>query len=440
MKKQILAVSVLLLAFACNKDDDDSNNDNYKGYIYTSTNNTAGNAIIAVGRKSDGTVQELPGSPYVTGGNGDAIEGDFDTQWALRIVGDYLLTVNAGGNPTNGSISVFKINKNDGSLTQVDQNTSTPAMDNMDSRGIRATSIAAKDIGSNTWIVVGNQHSNPNFQMPAGIAFGSVVSSSLRNLAVFTFNKSNGILEYKSIGATYMDGDNGGPVTVEFNSSGSKIAVSTWGVPHFMTPDADLTKQKPGRLYTYNFTGGNLTQTGMYEEAGVSGNIGFSWSPNDQYIYLTNFNIHSSKEVNSVTVHDGTTAAKVQNFGTAARNDEACWTWVSLDRSKLYVVSFAENVVSVFDIGADNKLIKTLTPNFFARAGNPPMGDSKDLYQTNDGYLYVSGAFQTHSVAVFKMAASGALTEVSGSPYAIPSSVGKTKEQHAFLGFTGFEK
>jgi len=177
----------------------------------------------------------------------------------------------------------------------------------------------------------------------------------------------------------------------------------------------------------------------MFEEAGISGIIGFSWSPNDQYIYLTNFNIHSSKEANSVTVHDGITAAKVQNFGTAGRNDEACWTWVSLDKSKLYVVSFAENVVSVFDIGADNKLVKTLTPNFFARAGNPPMADSKDLYQTNDGYLYVSGAFQTHSVAVFKMAASGALTEVSGSPYAIPSSVGKTKDQHAFLGFTGFE-
>lgn len=438
--KKILSIALITSLFFSCKKDDDNNDNNYKGFIYTSTNNTAGNAIIAVGRNSDGTVKELPNSPYLTGGNGDAVEGDFVTQWALRIVGDYLLAVNAGGNPTNGSISVFKIDRSNGGLTQVDQNPATPTIDNMDSRGIRATTIAAKDIGATTWIVVGNQHSNPNFQMPAGIAFGAVATSALRNLAVFNFNKSNGILEYKSIGATYMDGNNGGPVTVEFNSTGSKIAVSTWGVPHFMTPDADLTKQKPGRLYTYNFSGGGLTQTGMFEEAGVSGTIGFSWSPNDQYIYLTNFNIHSSKEDNSVTVHDGTTAAKVQNFSSAGRNDEACWTWVSLDRSKLYVVSFAENVVSVFDIGADNKLVKTLTPNFFARAGNPPMGDSKDLYQTNDGYLYVSGAFQTHSVAVFKMAASGSLSEVSGSPYAIPSSAGKTKEQHAFLGLTGFEK
>ncbi len=99
---------------------------------------------------------ELHKSPYQTGGNGDAAEGDFDTQWALRIVGDYLLAVNAGGNPVNSSISVFKINKVDGRLEQVDQNPATPAMDNMDSRGVRSASIAAKTSGGTTWVAVGN--------------------------------------------------------------------------------------------------------------------------------------------------------------------------------------------------------------------------------------------------------------------------------------------
>ena len=178
----------------------------------------------------------------------------------------------------------------------------------------------------------------------------------------------------------------------------------------------------------------------MYEEAGVSGSIGLSWSPNDQYVYLSNFNLQSSKEENSVTVHDGNTAEKIQNFGSADRNDEACWTWVSNDKSHLYVVSFAQNVISVFNIGSDDKLEKSLDPNFFARKGNPPMGDTKDMYQSGDGYLYASGSFQTHSIAAFKTAGSGALTEISGSPYAVPSSVGKTKEQHAYLGLTGFDK
>ena len=170
----------------------------------------------------------------------------------------------------------------------------------------------------------------------------------------------------------------------------------------------------------------------MYEETGVSGNIGLSWSPNDRYIYLANFNLHSSKENNSVTVHDGTSAAKVQNFGTSDRNDEACWTWVSLDKRKLHVASFTSNAVSSFDIDGDNKLAVSLNPNYVIRR-NVPLIDTKDMHEA-DGYLFVSGAFKSHTISTFKRnAATGALAEISSSPYYIPSVAGKTPEQAAFL-------
>lgn len=439
MKKILSIILITTLFFSCKKDDNNNGND-YKGFIYTSTNNTAGNGIIAVGRNSDGALTELTGSPYATGSTGDAAKGDFDHQWALRIVGDYLLAVNAGANPVNSSISVFKINRTDGSLTQIDQNTSTPGIDNMDSRGVRAVSIASKVINGTNWILVGNQYANPNYQKSPAQAMGfPVVTTPLRNVVVFKFDQTNGMLQYQSIGATYTDGTNGGPCTVEFNSTGTKVAVSTWGIPHFDTPDADLSLQKPGRLYVYNFSGGALTQTGMYEETGVSGNIGLSWSPNDNYIYLANFNLHSSKETNSVTVHDGNTAAKVQNFGTSDRNDEACWTWVTFDKRKLYVASFTGNDVSAFDIGTDNKLSVSLSPNFVHRRGVPPQ-DTKDLYEAG-GYLFVSGAFQSHSISTFsKNESTGAITEIASSPYYIPSVAGKTKAQVAFMGLTGFDK
>jgi len=459
MKKLLLIPLATLLFLSCKKesssfenqlaskkdkekDDDETsgNGNNNRGYIYTSTNSTAGNAIIALARKGDGSVVEIGKSPYSTGGKGDAAEGDFDTQWALRIVGGYLLAVNAGANPVNGSISVFKINKANGHLSQIDQNPATPAMDNMDSRGVRAASIAAKTLGSKTWIAVGNQFANPNYQGEAGTAFGMVVSTSLRNLAVFTFDQSSGVLKFERIGATYTDGNHGGPTTVEFNSTGTKIAISTWGVPHFMVMDPDLSKQRPGRLYIYNFSSGNLTQTGMYEKTGVSGNIGISWSPNDQYIYMSNFNLHSSVENHSLTVHNGATAAQVQNFATAGRNDEGCWTWVSLDKSKLYVASFGQNVISVFRILGSNLVAKTLEPNFFQKRGNLPMGDAKDLHESPDGYLYNTGAFQSHTVSTFKTSAIGVLTEVANSPYYVPTSIGKSKEEHAYLGLTGFDK
>lgn len=438
MKNLFYVILLSAIIFSCKKDGEKDKAST--GFIYTSTNSSSGNSIIAVARKIDGSLEELRSSPYPTGSTGDAAEGDFDTEWALRIVGDYLLAVNAGNNPVNGSISVFKINRDNGKLTQVDQNPSTPQMDNIDSRGVRPTTIAVSTSSEKTWIVVGNQFANPNYQGDPPVAFGSVMNSDLRNLAVFNFNKSNGLLEFKKIGATYNDGTYGGPTTAVFNSSGTKLAVDTWGVSHFLTADPDLSLQKPGRLYIYDFADGDLTQKGMYQQTGVSGNIGLSWSPNQNYIYMANFNLHSSVQDHSVTVHDGNTAAKIQNFATGNTNDdEACWTHVSADGQRLYVASFTGNIVSAFDIGSDNKLSVSLSPNFFMRRG-VPIPDTKDLYEASGGYLYVSGAFQSHSISIFKMGSGGALSEQPGSPYHIPSSVGKSKEEQSFLGLTGFDR
>jgi hypothetical protein len=97
-------------------------------------------------------------------------------------------------------------------------------------------------------------------------------------------------------------------------------------------------------------------------------------------------------------------------------------------------------VVSVFSILGTNLVAKTLEPNFFTRQGNIPPGDTKDMHETADGYLYVSGAFKTHSIATFKTSFSGRLTEIPYSPYYVPTSNGKTSDQHAYLGLTGFDK
>lgn len=434
-----LFLTATLIAGCGNDPSSPGSGDHNAGYLYTSTNDNSGNGVVALGRRSDGSLLELPGSPYLTGAAGDAADGDFDTQGGVRIIGDYLLVVNAGANPVNGSVSVFRIDRSNGSLVRIDQNSASPGMDNMDSHGERSVSIASATIGDTTWVAVANQFANPNYQKTPPEAHGAVMSSAARNIAVFTFDQTSGQLTFSRVGVTYSDGTNGGPTTVVFNGDGSKLIASTWGVPHFDTPDADLTLQKPGRLYVYDFAGGTLTQTGMYEEVGVSGNIGISWSPNNQFIYMANFNLHSSKENNSVTVHDGTTGAKVQNFPTAERNDEACWTLVSRDRTKLFTVSFTGNNVSTFDIGSDDRLSVSLDPNFVTRRAAPPQ-DSKEAYQSTDGYLYVAGAFKTHSVAMFSVAANGALTELPGSPFAVPSSVGKTNMQQAYIGLTGFDK
>ncbi len=62
------------------------------------------------------------------------------------------------------------------------------------------------------------------------------------------------------------------------------------------------------------------------------------------------------------------------------------------------------------------------------------------MHETSDGYLYVSGAYQSHTLTTFKTSQSGMLSEVAGSPYYVPASLGKSKEEHAYLGLTGFDK
>ena len=61
MKKVFIIAFATTLFFSCRKNND--NDADYAGFIYTSTNATTGNAIIAVGREVDGSLKELKGSP-----------------------------------------------------------------------------------------------------------------------------------------------------------------------------------------------------------------------------------------------------------------------------------------------------------------------------------------------------------------------------------------
>jgi hypothetical protein len=62
MKKSLFILLLTTVFFSCEKLEDifkAPSGKDFSGYIYTSTNSTSGNAIIALGRNSDGTVKEL---------------------------------------------------------------------------------------------------------------------------------------------------------------------------------------------------------------------------------------------------------------------------------------------------------------------------------------------------------------------------------------------
>ena len=310
MKKLATILFLLCLFSSFNNEDTKERPATLKGFLYTTTNGEGMNQVIKLERYSDGSLANE--TAYATNSNGGAntgaggdAKGDFDAQNAIQIIDGYLLNVNAGGN----TISVFSIDKSTGSLT---------LKKNVNSEGVRPVSIAftKKDEGSNNyWVVVGNQWNNPNVQKDgANIerypndAFHEAdlaqqdESDAVRNIALFSFDASNGNLTMEKVLDTYVR-KNGGPTCVSFSDDGTKLGVSTWGIAHFSTEDTSLDEQHPSRVYVYDFNKGSVSGKRHFEEEGIAGSIGFNWAKGSTNIlHISNFNLIPGKRTNSLTV------------------------------------------------------------------------------------------------------------------------------------------
>ncbi len=446
MKMLSAALAASLLASAAGAQE-------VKGYLYTSLNGEGTNQVVSFERYADGTIgkqvaystESLGGANRAAGGDA---AGDFDSQGAIQIIGDDLLVVNAGGN----TVSVFAVEKSDGSLL---------LQDNVDSGGTRPVSIASfpKAADDEHWVVVGNQWNNPNVQkggagegaieMYPNAAFhadggGHEAVLDERNIQLFSFNAETGALTSEQTLDKYV-GTHGGPATVAFNDDGTKLAVSTWGIAHFATENP--TNQKPSRVYVYDFDGaeGGVSDRRYFEEEGVSGSIGLSWGKGTSTLFVSNFNLVPEKRDHSLTVlvDDGSNVTKSAHFGTGngADIDEACWTTVSADGSKLYVSSFGGNLISEFDVDASGNVTKVgdgADTAFELRQAGTPAGDTKDMYLSEDGSMYVLGAYQTFTLSRFALSESGGLK--FANEYKVAAATETGAGAYNFLGLTGFDK
>jgi len=88
-------------------------NDPIVGYVYTINNDSQRNGIAVLERRADGTIKEMEGSPFSTGGRGIS-GGDIDEQGAIRVYRNYILAVNPGSD----SVGVL-LKGDDGKLTPV---------------------------------------------------------------------------------------------------------------------------------------------------------------------------------------------------------------------------------------------------------------------------------------------------------------------------------
>ena len=441
----------------CGSSSVSSGNDNAPtrdGIIYVSTNDPTNNYIVAMARLSTGELRDMQEIP--TNGLGDADDGDFDSQYALRLVdigtNRYLLAVNAGEHNSsthtevthgNGSISVFSVNKSNGTLTFLDL---------YDSQGVRPVSVDAFTTNNTTWVIVGNQHSNPFCNVSTATTLtncgGNNITANLsdssesRNIVAFQMD-SNGALTNPHV-LWQFDGLNGGVSQVDVSPDGLTLAATLWGIPHIVPTATITTSEGQSVVSFWNINAGSstlsLTHKGSFSQAGVSGSIGFEWESNSNHVYATNFNLAPSQDDYSVTVISST-GSFLSSAATEGVNDEACWALRHND--ELYTVSFNLNVISAFDVNATNGDLSNY--RVYQREDGIPNGDSKDAYAAG-GYLYVSGGLRSHRIVHYPIQSDGSLTN-SGNPGRFLPNISSgnndlgtvSESEQAFLGLVGFE-
>jgi len=389
------------------------------GYLYTTTNGEGTNLVVRLARYDDGTVgDEKTFSTGVRGGSNHLAPalGDYDAQGQTQIVGNFLLTADIGAD----MVSLFRIDRPSGDLTFVA---------NVSSHGKKPVSIAATPVTGEPgkyWVAVGNQWDQPTVlyegaklqRLPSDEFLKDDLSKpdpsdKDRSVALFQLDEAANSLTFVRALDAYPR-ENGGAAQVSFSPDGRKLGVTTWGIPHFLTSDPLLREIHPSRVYVYDFARGAASNRRYFEEAGISGSVGFEWGPGARTLYVSNFSIINAKGTNGLTVlRDGPgKITKIANFATGMPMpkdiDEACWTVLSPKKDMLYVASYVTNVITPFKLDPQTGRVIKRLPLVTRGTGFAPESDSKDVTISSDGrHMYWLSSFSSYSINLYDIGPDG---------------------------------
>jgi 6-phosphogluconolactonase (cycloisomerase 2 family) len=353
-------------------------------HVYTLNNDPEKNGIVVFEQQADGSLKEVVGSPFPTGGKGLS-GGDIDQQGAIRVVGDLVLAVNPGSD----SIAVLHKQK-DGRLMPVE---GSPFA----SGGQGPLSLTTHG----EVVYVANQA--PPFANP----------TRQPNITGFRLGRSGQLMPIPHSTLAFPKGQ--GPAQIEFSPRSGLVAVTSG----FQTEDGS-------RIHGGKLMADGTLKAGPGSPAtpqGASGTVGFSWSPQGDRIFVSNF------RGSAVSVFDiDPTTGSPQQMGQPIGDNEtaACWTAISADGRALYVANFVSNSVSTYDVSADGRLKLLGTTK---RRGAPSNPDTKDVVVSADGlYLYALGS-NSRTLSVFRIGKDRMLTELGEGMSPIMLTTGQ-----AYLG------
>jgi 6-phosphogluconolactonase len=321
-------------------------------HVYTSSNQTGGNAILDYTRTANGNLTY--NASYATGGNGTG--GGLGNQYGVILTDgeedDALLTVNAGSN----SISSFKVTGNGLQLKST-----------VSSGGMRPVSIA--------------QHDDIVFVLNAG-GTGNISGFKLDNNKLTPIPNSTRPLSSSASNAAEVAFVNEGRVLVITEKATNKIityTVNEWGIPGAM----------------HAITSANPTPFGF--DAGRNGNIFVSEAVGGAAGASTLSGYHINNN-GTIILADGPVGA-----GQSA----ACWVVLTKNGKYAYTTNTASNNLSTFNVSRNTGSISVNT----AIAATAGMGPIDAALSNNSKYLYVLNG-GSHTIGVYAVANNGALSNV----------------------------
>jgi len=340
------------------------------GHVYVNGNTTGTNSIVGFDRHADGSLTQIPGSPFEAGGAGTGTA--FGSAGGLQESSDgrYILATDVASN----DISVLRIKPN-GSLKLVEV---------QDSNGLAPTSIATH--GSLVYVANGG-------------AGGS-------NYTGFWLNAGGRLTPIS--GSTYDLPDNAMPGHVLISPDGTRLVGARVG------PSA-------GPSYLDGFAigrDGRLTAaTGSPFPAQRIGPFGSTFSPtNPDQLFVSN--AHDGAGNGSVSVYDvaadGTLTA-ISGSPFADSQTAPCWVAISPDGNALFAVNTGSGTVSRYTVASDGTLGLVGST---ALAGPAPRRAFDAAVSPDGGWLYIVNAVG----AVSAFAVDGTtISELPSSPIATPA-------------------
>lgn len=346
------------------------------GHVYLDGNTTGTNTIAAYDRHVGGTLTPTPGSPFTIGGAG--LGAGLGSQGAIETAhnGRFVLAVDAGSN----QISVLQVNR-DGSLTQVP---GSP----VSSDGVKPVSIAVH--GNLVYVANdGNATTSANYTGFFLTPFGQLVP--LPNSTVDAPGAANDL------------GD------VLFNSTGTHLVgteVASSLIDSFRVDRFGYLQTAPGSPYA----GQGL------------GAFGSAFRPTNPHQLFVSNPHNVGNDVGTVSAFDVARDGRLFSIGASPFADlqnAPCWVAITPDGQYLFAVNTGSGTVSRYSINNAGGL--TLLGSVLVN-DNGGVGGTDPVISSDGQSLYVNET-AAHGVAEMTISSDGNLTELPGSPVALPASV-----------------